>query len=62
MEPGSPQRCIAGGQETKDINGNREFLMDVRKNFFPKDSQAAEQVAERGCAVSTLGDFQDNLV
>lgn len=62
MEVGLPQQTIAGGQETKDIDWNRKFLMDVRNNFSPtEDSQEAEQIAERGCAVFTPRDSQDDL-
>lgn len=62
-ETGSSQPCMVGGH-SDSAQKLREVLMresmDAHKStFHTKVSQAVERVAQRVCAVSVLGDFQD---
>lgn len=35
-------------------------LTEKQTHFIPKDNQAASQIAQRSCAVSITGGFQDD--
>lgn len=50
--------CMVVGQETQ--TETREIQTECKEKLFHhKDSNAVEQVAQRGCAASSLGNSQD---
>lgn len=55
-------RCTVGGCIDNLHKLKRELTEYMGKNFPCEDSQARELVAQRGCAVSTHGGFQDPAV
>ena len=61
MEPDSPQRCTEGGREppVTDMQ-HRKLWQNKKKKLFTVKVVSLEQVAQRGCGISILGDTQNS--
>lgn len=58
MEIGSSQQGVAENERQRKTFETK-VVQIVHKHFYRENSQAVEQVTQKGCATSILGGFED---